>query len=622
MSQRDQFARYAGFQALQGGVDSGRSPASLGSGALAWAVNATTRDDFITCRPGLTKWPLSFLDANGNTDTAVRDAFTTNGRWQGALGYLADNGTTPIVASVGGRIFLINTTNYTCQDLSTQTGFSMSGVRPQAWMTQVENFVPIQNGEEVPLVFDGATLRESATSALGKGDEVPPGEAMAYVLGRLWVTRPGGRSFIGSDLAYSTDKGRAAAINFTENNYLNGGGEFIVPASAGVIRAMKGVALQDSTTGQGPLQVFTTRGAFSVNAPFDREAWAATQSPIQTVSLLSNGAVAQSATVNVNGDIWFRAPDGIRSFVVARRDHGTWVNTPMSREVTRALRNDSGALLAYASAALFDNRLLTTCAPTIAQASGVTRGITHAGLVALDFAPVSSMFNRSQPVWEGVWTGLRILQIVPVDSAPERLFVFALNTANEVEMWELVTGSRFDVATPNVEGRIEWSFETPEYGFGQGGFTPIPDGTNLRQLAYGDMWLRQLAGTVDIAVKHRPDADPNWQDWATTQVCTADRDCTTATCSTPVSNLAQYRARVRLPAPADDVDPVTGKPYRQGYRFAVRTEVAGYAQIAQMRIVARDQPEDVEGASPDGVCVSTPSLVANACNDDFTYQIT
>jgi hypothetical protein len=615
MSQNAPLDNYAGFAALAGGIDSGRSPALLPATQLAYAVNATMRDGFITCRPGWRKRTLMFTDQNGTVDTTTRDRFQTDGRFQGAIGYLADNGTTSLVASIGGRIFQTNTSTYSTQDLTAQAGFTMRSDAPLAWLEQAENYVIIQNGDERPAIFDGASVRLSNTKALGLGDEVPPGEAMAYVKGRLWVTLPGGRSFIAGDLAYSVTNTRADVLAFTENEFLNGGGEFVVPASAGRIRAMRGVALQDSTTGQGPLQVLTTRGAFSVDAPFNREEWAATTSPIQTVSLLSAGAVSHTATVNVNGDIWFRAPDGIRSYVIAHRDHGTWVNTPLSREVSRSLSSDGAALLRHGSAALYDNRLICTCAPyTAMNDEGDVRGIAHRGLVVLDFAPVSSMFNRSQPAWEGLWTGLRVLQLVVTQGDPDRLFAYTLNDdTSTIELWELDKEARFDVETPGTDTRISWSFETPEYGFDTGGW-------NLRSLGYGDVWFREIAGTLDVTVKYRPDAEPLWQSWGATQICAAYRDCDMTACDTPTTYLPQYRARVRLPMPTDDVDSVTGKPYRHGYRFASRVEVTGYAQIPQFRLVARDMPEAVEGEMPESTCSSTPGI-ASVCVNDFSYSI-
>ena len=116
-----------------------------------------------------------------------------------------------------------------------------------------------------------------------------------------------------------------------------------VPINAGTINALRPVAQVDTSTGQGPTQVFTTSGVFSLNAPTERSAWATVNFPLGTVSMVQAGSLSDRATVNVNGDIWFRALDGIRSFMVARRDFSSsWVNAPMSRELSRVI--DGGVL--------------------------------------------------------------------------------------------------------------------------------------------------------------------------------------------------------------------------------------------------------------------------------------
>src|SRR5262249_33665297 len=162
------------------------------------------------------------------------------------------------------------------------------------------------------------------------------------------------------------------------------------------------MANQDSVLGQGPLVVAGQFGSATVNAPFNVDAWESTDSPISSIGLVSQGPTGQDACINVNGDLWYRAPDGIRSFMIARRDHGPWVNTPLSHEMERVLNRDDDFLLDRVSAVDFDNRLLMTCSPFRANNNGTQYGTAYRGLSALDFAPVSSMFDRTQPVWNGI----------------------------------------------------------------------------------------------------------------------------------------------------------------------------------------------------------------------------
>lgn len=613
MSLRAQNMKFDGLGPITKGVDSARAPYLLDREQLVWLINCTTRDNTISTRPGWNKRTLSFVNQSGTTDTTVQANFQTNGRFQGASAYEADSGLPYILASIGGRIFLINPSNMAVQDLTTQAGEVNSSSSDQTWFAQAENFLVIQNGEDDAFVFDGGTLKRSYGQAKVGADNagVPIGRQMAYNNGRLWVAISP-YSFVAGDLAYSVTGTRSDVLSFTENTFLNGGGAFMVPFGGGPIRAMQSVAVQDNSTGQGPLQIFTTRGCFSVNAPFNRDDWQNVTSPIETISMLAAGAVSQNATVNVNGDIWFRSPDGVRSFVIARRDHGTWVNTPLSNEMRRAFSFDTPALLPYASATLFDNRMLITTQPRIVAATGTStpRGIAHKGLAVLDFDPVSSMFARSNPNWDGVWTGLDILQILTIGSDNPRCFAFVLNASKQIELWELSKNDTNDQTTSRIQGVIE----TPAYGFDTIGF-------NLRRLMTGDLWLTDIASNLDLTIKYRPDTDANWTAWTSAAICTSTTDCALAACATPTVLATQYRARVQLPEPDQSaVDLVTNKPPFYGYRFAMRVEFTGSFSLQQARISANDIPEDVTGSCPPEAC--TPSTVPLACVNDYTYTIT
>lgn len=572
----------------------------------------------MSSRPGWARSTLRFLDSEGAVDTALRDAFQSTGLWQGASPYEADNGALYLVCSIGGHIYRIDISTMEVTDLSTTALLINSPTLTQTWWCQAENFLVIQNGEDDALVYDGAKFYRVYGQAKA-GDakaSVPIGRQMAYNNGRLWVAVPAQQgdkecyAFVAGDLAYSVTGQRIDLLGFTENTFLNGGGKFIIPFGAGPIRAMCSIAIQDNSTGQGPLQIFTTRGAFSVNAPFNREEWQNTTSPILSPSLLAAGATAQVSTTQVNGDIWFRSPDGVRSFSIGRRDVGTWVNTPLSSEMSRAFDNDTPALLIYASAVLFDNRLLVTTQPHLANNAGTLRGITHRGLGVLDFHPVSSMFDRSQPNWDGIWTGLEVLQVLVIGNDNPRCFLFTLNATYEVELWELSRLDRYD----SVDNPIEGALETPAFGYDTNGF-------NLRQLYMGDIWLTNLVGALTLTVLYRPDSDPNWTTWATVPVCASTTQCTIPPCDTGPTVLApQYRARIRLPEPsADDCDSLNDKPTRLGYRHAVRFEWTGPLTVQQMRLTALDVPEEVVGACPPACTTATTPLV---CVNDYSYVTT
>jgi len=610
--------QFDGFAAIAAGVDSGRSPFMLGREQLSFLINGTARGGFLAPRPGLIKRRLSFLDEDFEVDAATQAAFTANGRFQRAHSYVHDNGKGCLIVSIGGHIFRIEIDTYAVHDLTAQAGFFNRSDSARSWFCQAEHLLLHQNASDVMCYYDGNTLRRASPYTLG-GDMLPGGSVMTYNNGRVWLASPDGMSFIAGDAVYS-DGTREAILKVTENQYLTGGGAFTnrgafaSPAGIGPITGMHSIAVQDTPTAQSSLQVFGPFGAFAINSGLDRVAWQTTTNPVQTVSLLANGLTSQEAGVNVNGDLWLRSPDGIRSYALAQRDQGTWVNTPLSREVERALRRDDTTLLSYASGVLFDNRLITTCAPQIAtNAEHQIRGIVHPGMVALDFAPVSSMFSRVSPVWDGLWTGLRILQLVRVPTpTATRCFLFTLNDDSEIELWELTLAARFDNNSVDDQ-RIQWVIETPAYGFKNGGWS-------LLQLGWGDIWLNRVAGTLDGVVKYRPDSDPMWRDWSTFQACATYENCDHDACTVPESWLEQYRVHMRLPEPTAVCDLTNNKPTNFGYRFAARIELTGHAQVPQFRMATREQIEDTTGACPETTC--TLLGIADNCNvDDFSYTI-
>lgn len=570
MSLSESLTDFDGLTTITRGIDSENAPALIGVDQVAFAINTTFRGGFAQSRPGVSKLTLS------------GDAFQL-GRWQGAHGYVAANGQPSIIASIGGQIIRFDPISKQVTNLSTPLGLTNPSNLSHAWMTQAEIYLPIQDGSSIPLIWDGALLRRGKPVAFG-GSEFPVGKMMEYNNGRLWVAKPDLRTFWGGDLAYSRTGKAADVLGGLENEFLLGGGEFVMPSTAGFITAIKTVAAQDSVVGQGPLQVFGETGTASMSVPFDRETWQFLNSPIETVSLLSSGPRSQEGVAIVNGDLWYRAADGVRSFMMARRDHGTWVNTPLSSEMNRVLERDDDNLLSFGSSVLFDNRLLVTVSPYRATYDGVAYGVAHRGLAVLNFEPVSGMFNRGQPAWEGIWTGLNILQVVVLKCyGVDRCFIFALNDCLQIEMWELSKRAAFD----NLDDPIEWVLETRAFGFKD-------QSESLKQLARAERWFDRISGVVAFDIKFRPDSFWGWLDLDNGTVCATTDLCTPPGCS-PSSPQLQYRPRKLTAAPDNECEEATDKPYRNGFEFQFKLTVNGAARLRRFRAVATQVAEDTTG---------------------------
>lgn len=381
-----------GFATLEAGIDSGSAPSLIQSNQAAFVVNGTMRDGFAQCRPGFIKCPLSFPD----DDTATR--FET-GRFQGALEYRSKDKST-IIAQIGGRQFRINISQgFAVQEITIAGDLNPSN-RDHAWMQQAEKWLVIQDGQSTPLIWNGASLRRSNLVI----PEVPTGEEMAYVMGRLWVAgvKAFNRLYVAGDLfgtpsaTTTPSEGHAdAVLKFTENTYIAEGGAFSVPMDGSGITGMIAIATPNTILGQGPLLVSTEDAIFANDVPLDRTLWKDLKYPIQTIQSILNGTTSHESMVPVNSDIWFRAPDGWRSLIQGLRDFHGPGNTPQSHEMDRIVALEDQRLLSFCSAALFNNWLIGTAWPQRDQ----DHGVWHKGLSVMDFAPVSGLQRKLPPCW-------------------------------------------------------------------------------------------------------------------------------------------------------------------------------------------------------------------------------
>ena len=449
------------------------------------------------------------------------------------------------------------------------------------------NNVTVINQSAAPI---GATVPSGTRISWAHlGTELPPGRMGCYGLGRVWMSLIDGKQFVGGDLVGGSSGTQAndfrdAVLNITENTYLAGGGNFTVPGSVGEIRAMLFSAQLDVSLGQGPLLVVTPTITFSCQAPVDRITWSSITNPILTEGMIANGGLSQYSTIPVNGDTIMRAVDGIRSFIIARRDFDTWGNTPISFELNRVLPIDAVNLLPYSSAIFFDNRMLMTLAPTASS-----QGVYHKGLVALNADPLSGISGKAPSIWEGVWLGITPMQLVVGEfSDVERAWAFCLNTTlNTIELHEILAeGSAFnnkeyldDTATP-----ITYILESAQI------FKDDAHGDrHFKQLRNGEIYVDQMVGVVTFKVQYQPDQWPGWIDWFSWSTCATPpnpADPTTA------NYQPGFAPRMGLGQPsAAPCDPCTNRPLRNGYSFQVRVTISGQARFLGGKFEAIELPE-------------------------------
>lgn len=566
--------RKDGNPEFSGGMDGSQDPSQIARDKLANMVNCTCRGGVLHSRPIFVRRDMSFPDQD--TETAFK-----TGRFQHLFLYDSGRFFPALLSSIGGRQFKQNIATGEVQEITPATGPNSERLTLN-WSVQAENYWILQDNQSFPIIFDGTSSRRSNPA----DSEIPVGNVMAYANGRIIVALPDRFSFRAGDLLYGPSGTPAlgykdAILKFTENSYLNEGGDltarvFGAPSNYGEIRSMRATSQTDTQLGQGALIVSTPLVIFTVNLPFDRTTWKNLTQPIETVVPIM-GSTGQNSTLNINSDQWYRAQDGIRSYVMSQRQTNTWAQTPLSTELDDLLEFDTQSLLEYGSGCLFDNRMLQTVSPVF-----TTHGVWHRGLTALDFHIISTMTKTDPPAWEGLWTGLRILQIVSgLVNGQQRCFLYVLNDADEIECWELLTQFGFD----NNVTRIQGSFDLPSYNCG--------DSNNFKKLEAGNFVVEDIQGQIDLAIKYRSDQNLCWRDWDTWSFCAAYQDCGPFDCSGPKQMQRQYRDMIRLHQPPDDADDINGRLYRFGYEFQPRVEFTGSCQFKQFRIIALDAPETI-----------------------------
>lgn len=581
---------------FSGGIDSGRvptirselTPNGLKRNQLAWATNVTMRGGGVLQRTG---WAERGQVADG---TAL---------FQGGFVYEPDNGDPYMICSIGGVIYKVLLDDpYTVTNLSAIYSLYNPPTAEKAYFVQAEMYLIIQAGDygqvggnTLPLFWNDVTLRRSIgiTDPVGPGyvpnvNEIPPALAMDYYQGRVWYAQ--GRKYSAGDIVGGPSgtpatQHRDAIINVTENPLAFGGDGFVVPSNAGNIRALAHTANLDTTLGQGSLYIFTRKVVYKLDVPITRSSWisaTAQNMPTQTIAQQTNGTYSDRSIVSVNGDLFYQAPDGIRSLLMAIRYFAQWGNVPISNNEERLLQFNDRSLMRFCSGVEFDNRLLQTALPITTPA-----GVVFQEIIPLDFDLICTLDEKLPPAWEGMLEGLNWLQLYTADfGGRERAYGLTVSKLDgTIKLVEITDADRTDDAdkdptTENGDRRVVWQFETPAYTWGKE--------FNLKELVGGEIWVDKLYCTLDYEVHYRVDMDPCWEFWHRGSICTARSTCEDV--NNPVCYPQQdYREGYKLPItlprpPFPPCAPMSNRPKNQGFQFQMKISFRGWARVRSILI--------------------------------------
>jgi len=576
-----------GSTSFEGGVDSGRvptiagpdNPTGLKRNQVAWLTNATVRGGGISQRTG---WIQSTTDFDGD-----------DGLFQGSAIYTPTAGVPYVIMSVAGRIFRVNVwTDGSVVEIGLPADPNPAA-EEQSFFVQGEEFMLIQAGDYVtnPLIWDGTTMRRSLGYApVADADkEIPPGRAMTYYKGHIWVQN-NARTYMAGDIVYGPNGTNVAPtfygfrdsiLHLGENALMAGGGAFSVPDQNGAIRALSYPSTIDTALGQGQLIIYATDAIYSLDVPVDRTDWTAVTAdvqPIQKVIQLRYGTTSERSIAQINGDLFYKSYDGVRSLAMAVRNYKQWGQVPLSRNENRVLQREDRTFARFASGIEFDNRYLVTVLPVATPV-----GTGHQGIIPLDFDVLGSMSDKEAPAWEGMQEGLDFLQILSAESGGlQRAFTpVHSRLTGKIEIWEMTNYLRNE----GDDKRVNWVIEFPAYTWN--------NVFQLKELDSGEFWIDQINGTVDFLVQYRPDQDPCWVDWHPFRLCNARSSCEDIdpVCypGSTVDYRAGYRATKALPKPQKRDDSNMIRPSNQGYQFQVRLLIKGYCRIRGIMLHALER---------------------------------
>lgn len=617
-----------GFLSVLGGMNGALSPSLLADSQYAFGLNVSSRGGLLHTRP---RWYRMWH-------------YIPDGRFQGAFIYRSRY-QTYLACVVDGVLYLINVddgTRWRCTSFPT-IDFE------RAYFCQVDRFLVVQNGllrptENWPIIMDDFLVVDNGSVQILQtvGEEtswvrlrnaedyeakrVPIGTYMAYGHGRLfvvvsrlwdngletgyegWVSVGPDSYFVAGDIIKADNADEVLA--FTEADYLAEGGAFSLPTESGKIKGFQFLRNAATGTGVGELVAFGERGvsAFAVGA--SRTQWKDVS--MAQVLFTGSGAASGEAIIPINDDLAYRANDGLRFIKYTAyqtgSSSGSLSNLPQSMEVSSILNIDSAYYIERASLSLADERLLLTVIGNRVL-SGDNYINFFTGLVSLDTYVVgatgssASLMARSNPVYDGLWTGPMILQTLSVPFSTGVFPGVIATSEGRNELWILTDAYTYDGEADKPLCRVV----TKSYGF--------KDPLEPKEFKYAEMWVSGLRGDVDFKLYWKPDDYGLWSSTNTVSIRAPE-----------TAGHLHHRWCLRFAVPPDRryYDEATNRDTRRGFSFDFCLEWQGLAASEKTVFYTNAQPSSLPnlGCAAESVIVLTASNSAGEDLDMTEYELT
>lgn len=595
---------YSSVHSLYQGQNGGVTPRLVLDKQYAKGVNVVCRGGLISPRPGYKAVDLIFATQHDY------DLFTY-GRFQGAEEYQVGNKTYHVVA-INGTIFIIDPLTGQAGNISAETA-CMDEFAPRLFFCQAEQYFIIQDGTNTPIILDGLAARLADHSA----HEIPVGTIMKYGHGRIFV-KTGRFWFLAGDIYMPNNPG--TVLLFTETVYWNGGGAFCLPVDLGEITGMEFTQDFDTGTGAGPLVVFAEHGWHSYDVFKPRTFWQ--DQDIGKVQMRGSGNPSTNGIAVVHDDLMFMSWLGPCSYKLMKAENTQRRRfTRLWQEIGNVMKAETSWIMPFASAVLFNDRLLFTMVGEKCWAKSIDNDdvpdYRFRSIASLDLSPMSGMSNMKDEVgasWDGVWTGIKPTQLIAgLYENVNRCFAYTKDASNQNLLYEIVTDRKYDCEDKKINCRLY----TGLLGFVSfdGAFRSARAVQLIfKRLKFARLWVDSFAGDVDIKLYCRPDCMNEYGLISSMQIMASQMN---APAPEDVLTTGYEQARSFLQFPEFDrtiTDVVLNKAMTCGFEFQFLLEWDGYMQVSRIDFEANEHP-----ALPNMPTAPT-AMQTIAPRDDYDYS--
>ena len=436
-----------GSDDFSGGQDGSVIPDRIPQNCYASGINVSVRRASIQPRWGFEriaiKFPTDYLSDPYKRPRSYQNVFEA-GKFQALIPFTVMSRQYLIVV-VSGRIFSINTDNFTLTPILIDGGSTLNTRRSRVNWTLAGRFLVLYDFPAFPVILDGFHAYRADPAKM----EIPVSTNGTYNQSRLFVVNAGS-DFTGGDPLGSV-AAPDAPVTFKEvltpgSAYY--GQIFNLPVNAvnEPITFMGFLQLTDTSTGIGPLICATRNAVYTFGTQNPRSAWQA--GPFGSVVCYNAGVVGPRAYANVNSDAFFMADDGfVRSLSMSRDEQKRWARVPISRETEQWFKYWDRDLIKFGFVGYFRNKIFFSVNPYRVSAVDFDtfkpiKDYAHGGMVILELDALSSFGVPSKPVWTGLWTGVNPMDMCTVN---ERAFIMSKDGAVN-KLYEINPDINYDTA--------------------------------------------------------------------------------------------------------------------------------------------------------------------------------